>query len=304
MTQETKSAETLVHDHGYHPSKEKEVRVSYTAEISRATPTCFVLVVDQSASMEDTIGGEVRQKKSEVVADAINRLLFELTLRCAKEEGVRDYFHIAVLGYGGAVKSAFSGPLSGRDLVPISEIAESPARLEERSKKVPDGAGGLVEQQVKFPIWLDAQSGGGTPMVQALTRAEALVSSWVDQHPAGFPPVVLHLTDGESTDGDPTEIATKLRSQLTTDGNVLLFNLHVSDKGGNPISFPASEESLPDQFSRLLFGMSSLLPSQMRAQAGNQGHRVEEGSKGFVYNADVAGIVQFLEIGTRASDLR
>ena len=277
----------------------------YTAEISRATPTCFVFVVDQSASMDDSIGGEMPQKKSAVVADAINRLLFELTLRCAKEEGVRDYFHVAVLGYGGSkVNSAFSGALSGRDLVPISEIAESPARLEERTKKVSDGAGGLVEQHVKFPIWLDAQAGGGTPMVEALTRAESLVSSWVNQNPAGFPPVVLHLTDGESTDGDPTDIATKIRSLLTTDGNALLFNLHVSTTGGSPISFPASEAALPDQFSRLLFNMSSLLPSQMRALAGTQGHRPEEGAKGFVYNADVAGIVQFLEIGTRASDLR
>ncbi len=279
--------------------------MSYTAEISRAAPTCFVFVVDQSASMDDAIGGEVPQKKSEVVADAINRLLFELTLRCAKEEGVRDYFHIAVVGYGGStVSSAFSGALRGRDLVPISEIAASPARLEERTKKVPDGAGGLVEHTVKFPIWLDAKCGGGTPMVQALTQAEHLVSGWADQHPTGFPPVVLHLTDGESTDGDPTEIATRIRSQLTTDGNVLLFNLHVSSLGGSPVSFPASETVLPDQFSRLLFDMSSLLPSQMRTLAANQGHRVEEGSKGFVYNADVAGIVQFLEIGTRASDLR
>ncbi|HQE16479.1 MAG TPA: VWA domain-containing protein [Mycobacterium sp.] len=279
--------------------------MAYSAEISRSNPTCFVFVVDQSASMDDTIGGELPQKKSQVVADAINRLLFELTLRCAKEEGVRDYFNIAVLGYGGsAVGSAFSGPLSGRDVVPISEIAESPARLEERTKRVPDGAGGLVEQKVKFPIWLDPKSGGGTPMVQALTRADAIVSNWVEQHPAGFPPVVLHLTDGESTDGDPIDVATRIKSQLTTDGNVLLFNLHVSTTGGNPISFPASEASLPDQFSRLLFDMSSLLPAQMKALAGNQGHRVEEGSKGFVYNADVAGIVQFLEIGTRASDLR
>ncbi|PRC60442.1 hypothetical protein C6A85_18285, partial [Mycobacterium sp. ITM-2017-0098] len=85
----------------------------------------------------------------------------------------------------------------------------------------------------------------------ALTRAEALVSSWVDQHPTGFPPVVLNLTDGESTDGDPTNVAAKIRSQLSTDGNVLLFNLHVSDKGGSPISFPASEAALPDEFSRL-----------------------------------------------------
>lgn len=279
--------------------------MAYTAEISRSAPTCFVFVVDQSASMDDAMAGEVPQKKSQVVADAINRLLFELTLRCAKEEGVRDYFHVAVLGYGGSkVASAFSGALSGRDLVPISEIAEYPARLEERTKKVPDGAGGLVEQQVKFPIWLDPKTGGGTPMVQALTQAASLVSTWVGQHPSGFPPVVLHLTDGESTDGNPTDIATQIRSHVTTDGNALLFNLHVSALGGSPISFPATEAGLPDQFSRLLFEMSSLLPPQMRALAGSQGHRVEEGSRGFVYNADVAGIVQFLEIGTRASELR
>lgn len=66
----------------------------YTAEISRANPTCFVFLVDQSASMSDAIGGEVPQKKADVVADAINRLLTELLVKCAKEEGVRDYFHV------------------------------------------------------------------------------------------------------------------------------------------------------------------------------------------------------------------
>jgi hypothetical protein len=67
--------------------------VTYSAEISRSNPTCFVFLVDQSASMIDPIGGsEVPQKKADVVADAINRLLTELAVKCAKEEGVRDYF--------------------------------------------------------------------------------------------------------------------------------------------------------------------------------------------------------------------
>jgi hypothetical protein len=42
-----------------------------------------------------------------------------------------------------------------------------PARVETRTKKVSDGAGGLVDQAVKFPIWFDAVASGGTPMCGA-----------------------------------------------------------------------------------------------------------------------------------------
>ena len=49
--------------------------MTYTAEISRANPSCFVFMVDQSASMIHPIGGSGLQHKHEVVADALNRLL-------------------------------------------------------------------------------------------------------------------------------------------------------------------------------------------------------------------------------------
>ncbi len=276
----------------------------YSAEISRAQPTCFVFIVDQSGSMNDQIGGEVAQRKAQVVSDAMNRLLYELTLKCAKEEGVRDYFHVAVIGYGHSVGSAYAGTLAGRDMVPLSEIANSPARLEERTKKVPDGAGGLVEQSVKFPVWLDPVANGGTPMTEALGKAQRLVSEWVDQHPSCFPPVVLHLTDGESTDGDPSQAAQSIMSLLSTDGNALLFNLHVSSAGGTPATFPDTDTQLPDQFSRLLFSISSSLPEHMKTYARAHEISTSEGTRGFVYNADVSSLVQFLDIGTRASDLR
>jgi hypothetical protein len=98
----------------------KGVSVPYVAEISRTNPSCFIFLVDQSASMVDPIGGEVKMSKADVVADALNRLLTELAIRCAKEEGVRDYFHVAVLGYGGrSAQSAFGGALQGRGLVPM-----------------------------------------------------------------------------------------------------------------------------------------------------------------------------------------
>src|SRR5580700_10132139 len=127
----------------------------YSAEISRANPTSFVFLLDQSASMQDPIGSGEGQRKCDVVADALNRLLSELAIKCAKEEGVRDYFYVSVIGYGARVGPVLSGPLAGRDLVPLSEIAGAPARLEARTKKVPDGAGGLIELDVKFPIWVD-----------------------------------------------------------------------------------------------------------------------------------------------------
>ncbi len=49
--------------------------MAYTAEISRANPTCFLLLVDQSGSMAQGFGGESGKSKAEGVAEAVNRLL-------------------------------------------------------------------------------------------------------------------------------------------------------------------------------------------------------------------------------------
>jgi hypothetical protein len=276
----------------------------YSAEISRANPTCFVFLIDQSASMQDLIGSGEGQRKCDVVADALNRLLFELGIKCAKEEGVRDYFYVSVIGYGINVAPALAGPLAGRELVPLSEIAASPARLEARTKKIPDGAGGLVDQEVKFPVWVDPVANGGTPMSGALSRAQSIVSNWLIDHPGCFPPVVLNLTDGESTDGDPSFPAEGVRQLASSDGAVLLFNLHVSSDASPEISFPDNESVLVNQFARVLFNLSSTLPDGMRTYTQQQGIPVSDGTRGFVFNADVTSIVQFLDIGTRASDLR
>ena len=115
-----------------------------------------------------------------------------------------------------------------------------------------------------------------------------------------FPPVAINITDGESTDGDPSAAAARLQSLGTADGNVLLFNLHLSSTRTAPIVFPDGEVQLPDQFARLLFGMSSALPEMMRRAAADEGYSVSAGSRGFAFNADLVSLVKFLEIGTRA----
>jgi len=279
--------------------------MAYQAEISRSNPSVFLFLIDRSASMDDPFGaGEGAKKKSEGVADAINRLLQNLVIKCAKAEGVRDYYYVGVIGYGREVQPAFSGPLAGRELVPISEVAEKPDRVEERARKVDDGAGGLIEQPVKFPVWFDPNADGGTPMSRALTRAHSVLKKWLEDHPACFPPIVVNITDGEATDGNPSALAANLRALASSDGNVLLFNLHLSSTKATPIEFPDHEEGLPDKYARLLYSMSSALPEYMRTIAQQEGYTVGEQARGFVFNADIVSVIQFLDIGTRPSNLR
>lgn len=277
----------------------------YSAEISRANPSCFLFLIDQSGSMADPFGaGESNRRKADGVADAINRLLQNLVIKCAKEEGVRDYYHVGVIGYGAHVGSAFAGSLAGRELVPISEIANMPARVEERTRRVDDGVGGLVDQTIRFPVWFDPVANGGTPMCQALAQAQSMLERWLAQHPDCFPPILINITDGEATDGDPSGAADTIRNLRTNDGEVLLFNLHLSSQRTAPIEFPDTEVGLPDQFAQLLFRISSPLPAYMRSIAQQEGYRVSEGTRGFVFNADIVAVIRFLDIGTRPSNLR
>lgn len=276
----------------------------YAAEISRTNPSCFLFLIDQSGSMEDGWAGEPGKQKADGLATIINRLLQNIVLKCAKSEGVRDYYHIGVIGYGASVGPAFSGALAGKALAPISAIANLPARIEERTRKTDDGAGGLIEQSIKFPVWFDPLAKGGTPMCAALAQARTILTGWLAEHPSGFPPIVINITDGEATDGDPTAAAAALRDLQTDDGNVLLFNLHLSTQGAAPVQFPADDAVLPDRYSRLLFALSSPLPPFMRGVAGQEGFAVGDAARGFAFNADMVTVIQFLDIGTRPNNLR
>ncbi len=277
--------------------------MTYEAQISRGSPTAFLFVVDQSGSMSDKMASG--KSKSEFVADALNRTLMNLVTRCTKAEGVRDYFDVGVLKYGGnGVGNGFSGALGAKVLNPVSAIEQSPVRVEDRKKKMDDGAGGIMETSVKFPVWFEPTASGGTPMREALTRAAEELVAWCDAHPDSYPPTVLHVTDGESTDGDPEEIATQLTQIRSNDGQVLILNIHVSCLGGDPIRFPSSASALPDDYAKLLFRMSSQLPEHLIRFAQEKGNTVGIESRGFMFNAEAAEIVDFFDIGTRASQLR
>jgi hypothetical protein len=273
----------------------------YSAEISRTNPTCFTFLLDQSSSMLEPFGGQPDKPKAQGVADALNRLLQNIALKCAKADGIRDFFHIGLISYGGKVSSAWGGALAGQTLVPVSEMANTPLRLEQRSRQVDDGAGGLVEQKYKFPVWFEAKPTGRTPMCEALATAHKYVEKFLHEHPACYPPIVINITDGAPSDGDPRSAAQALRQLSSQDGHALLFNIHMSERQAQPVEYPSREGGLVDKYAQLLFRMSSPLPDRLFQAALAEGYHVEPGARGFVFNADLVSVIRFLDIGTRVS---
>src|SRR5437588_11258485 len=109
--------------------------MSYTAEISRKNPSCFLFLIDRSGSMADPFGEDSKKRKADQVSDVINRLLKNLIIKCAKQEGVHDYYHIGVIGYGMQVGHAIGYAPAGEDSVRKNDATNTPRRIETRSKQ-------------------------------------------------------------------------------------------------------------------------------------------------------------------------
>jgi hypothetical protein len=146
----------------------------------------------------------------------------------------------------------------------------------------------------------------GTPMSAALAYVRRIAADWCGSHPACFPPVVIHITDGEPTDGDPSRPfetveheAEALRSLETNDGALLLFNCHLSKSPVAGVLFPVSEDELAaDPYAHLLFRMSSSVPEMLRKAAEIRQLSCPPGARGMAFNADGAQMLALIQTGT------
>ncbi|MCS7166642.1 MAG: VWA domain-containing protein [Gemmatales bacterium] len=156
----------------------------------------------------------------------------------------------------------------------------------------------------RYPVWIEPVGENGTPMCRALRTAYTLLEDWVRQHPDSFPPILINITDGQPTDGDPIPEAQRIQQLATKDGYVLVFNVHISETKAAPIYYPDNESSLPDDYARMLFRMSSVLPPHMVQAAQQEKMPVTPASRGFVFNANMNDVIRFMNIGTRPKNLR
>jgi len=121
--------------------------MSYQAEISRASPTAIMMVMDQSSSMNQRLTSG--QSKAAFLADVLNKTLYTIITSCSKSDGVRDYFHVGVVAYGDEdARNGFRGELDGDALHAVSRLAEAPLRVETRSKKFAGPKGDVAAHHV------------------------------------------------------------------------------------------------------------------------------------------------------------
>lgn len=259
--------------------------------IDRKHPGCFIFLVDQSDSMRQLWrgGGQAASppSKADGVAHIVNRSLEWLVRRSGGDfEGLKHYFDVAVIGYGVKVGSVLPGNVSHLSLV------DSPS-LEKAGRSVTDG-------EVTRLVWIDAAAENGTPMAEALALAWRLGQGWATAHPDCFPPVVLNITDGQANDtsyGDPSAIAAHLREVATNDGALILFNINISGEQGDVIEYPAIVPNVNDEWAKMMFEMSSVLPDVMRLALPDGQN--QPGARAFVMNADIDAALRALDIGTR-----
>ena len=140
-------------------------------------------------------------------------------------------------------------------------------------------------------------------MCAAFRAAQEVLAAFLRRYPKCFPPIVINVSDGAATDGPFEPEALAIWRLASDDGKVLLFNIHISARGEKPILFPGDDLDLPDDYARRLFSISSCLPPPMLRQAGILETSLADGARGFAFNADLASVVMFLDIGTRVGGL-
>ena len=288
-----------------------QTKNAYTARIDREHPSAFIFLVDQSVSMKRMTkfnGEEITM--SEAVSRIVNAQINELVERCVRNNETRHYYDIAVIGYGKEAYSAWNGDLEGRDFVTPEEIRENPHKkitvIEEvRTRK------GITEKKVEKKQWMAARHDGSwTHMDKAFKRAIGLLEGWMSTHHTNdcYPPTIINITDGEYNGvghDEMLQLSNQLKSMFTNDGNVLLFNIHITPGDNDPIAFPNTTSDLNgNQYGLRLYNMSSLLPLNYNDMIHQMfGYQSDERCRAMGVNTGMERLVKMMKIGTLSSSM-
>lgn len=276
----------------------------YNTPITRLRPTAFVVLIDRSGSMRETITmGGVEMTKARAVTLVANSFIDELLFRARREGGTYDYYDLAVLGYSGDGVYSLVSPHG--EFVSPSRLAASGVRREKvvRERTLPSGRS--VIAVTEHNVWIREKAAGITPMCGALREAARLVEWWCRrrQNAASYPPTVINITDGEPSDGsddDVRAIAARISRTGTADGNTLLVNIHLARSGSAaPVMFPSSPDQLPDhKYARLLWDISSEMPATYNDSIASARPGVLPPFRGMAWGSHIGELAAMMNIGS------
>jgi hypothetical protein len=279
----------------------------YEQEITRLHRTAFVIAIDQSQSMlEEVVFNGVSMSKAKAVARITDNLINELILRACRNDEVRDYYDIAILGYADNEVYPLIEPQ--RYFIPVTELStykpvQTTCIIE---RLLPNGK--LHQHKENCRVWIAPKANGNTPMYEAMMQIRDIVAEWCckPQNAESFPPVVFNITDGECSDCSAEElrsITQQIRNLKTADGDVLLINIHLgSGCSRRAVIFPSADEIDPDDhYMRLLADCSSVMPEAFNSLIrSHRGLLAIPPFRAMSYNASLTELIAMLNIGSRS----
>lgn len=282
-------------------------RQPYSQSVTSTHRTAFVLMLDQSASMNEFVTFDShRVTKATAVAEIANRMLFELIERARRETSIRNYYDVAVLSYSGdRVRSLLSEQEQVYKFIPICDLAKRQVEQKIWCSDHQLKNGEVITLRSVTGEYVKPQAAGSTPMFEAMLIARDMVREWcsAESNRESFPPVIINITDGEFSDCNHDElrdITHQIMSIATNDGEVLLLNLHIATICDEPLIFPSvSEISTSPRLARTLAECSSTMP-----EAFNPMIREYRGGvnlppyKGMSYNAPITEVLNMMNIGS------
>ena len=252
--------------------------------------SCLLILVDESSAMEAPIA-EGTKPRAEVTATVINRMINSL--------GQSETLEVALVGYrtdpDGTVDVGcrWSGDFEERHFVPARELANAPARIDERIRRVPDpsGLGAISEEKISFPIWYEPRLGTDAPAVAGFTRCSELLRDRMNEGTVESA-LVLHVTAGESSDGDPEAAIEQIRQLDLIADRPLVFHAHLGTHAAAPAkTFPSNGLFLPAGPIRTLFDRSSSLTDRIVSALAAAGTAPQPGARGMVYNGRMIDLI-------------
>jgi hypothetical protein len=227
----------------------------YERKVERAHPTLIQMIMDDSGSMAGVLygSGDARFKWVERYGGQIlTELLYRSTEMSGGNPVVRPRYYLDIVKYGTVVQ-----PWSSEEL----DIGEAAQKFDATHTF---GLGGNLE---------------GTDTAQAFQEAYDRLQVMInkERYRDSFPPMVFHLTDGESqTNAEP--IAQKFAGLATSDGNVLVVNAYIGTQTDldykDSFDFPGyvtEAEVGANEDNLRLFRMSSVVPETIRQNLINDG---------------------------------
>lgn len=282
----------------------------YTQTVTHNHRAAFIIAIDCSTSMQEmTRLNTTVMSKANAAALVCNMLIDELLIRSTRNNRVKNYYDMAVIGYSGdGVESLLPGSDSG--FISMERLAEHepPLYVTPIDQRLPTGM--TISAPITLHQWIKPKAQGKTPMYEALVTIYDMVSEWCNtpENRDSFPPMIFNISDGDCSDSNDNgliSIAEDIKSTSTNDGNTLLINIHLSAlyNDYDPEIFPSARTFSTSNRSRMtLCKMSSEFPQFMDPVIKRLTTTKEEGPyRAVAYDATIFELMSIVNIGTESA---